>query len=63
MVAFQAKAPEPIPAPGDFSLGQFELEPFEFFPGEDSARDILVSLHEYIGLVNYYWRAHFFENP
>jgi uncharacterized SAM-binding protein YcdF (DUF218 family) len=59
MLAFQAKAPEPIPAPGDFSLGKFELEPFQFFPGESAAKEILVSLHEYVGLVNYYWRVFF----
>jgi uncharacterized SAM-binding protein YcdF (DUF218 family) len=59
MLAFKAKAPEPIPTPGDFSLGEFELEPFQFFPGESAAREILASLHEYVGLVNYYWRAVF----
>jgi uncharacterized SAM-binding protein YcdF (DUF218 family) len=59
MLVFQAKAPEPIPAPGDFSLGEFEKEPFQFFPGESAAREILVSLHEYVGLVNYYWRVFF----
>ncbi|HEY6366633.1 MAG TPA: YdcF family protein [Candidatus Binatia bacterium] len=59
MLAFKAKAPEPIPTPGDFSLGKFEKEPFQFFPGESDAREILASLHEYVGLVNYYWRAHF----
>ena len=59
MLAFKAKAPEPIPAPGDFSLGKFELEPFQFFPSESAARGVLGSLHEYVGLVNYYWRAHF----
>ena len=59
MLAFKAKAPAPIPAPGDFSLGKFELEPFHFFPGESAARSVLASLHEYIGLINYYWRVHF----
>src|SRR5262245_46823616 len=59
MLAFKAKAPEPIPAPGDFSLGKFELEPFQFFPSESAARGVLGSLHEYVGLVNYYWSAHF----
>jgi uncharacterized SAM-binding protein YcdF (DUF218 family) len=62
MLAFKARAPEPIPAPGDFSLGELELEPFSFFPGEGAARGILGSIHEYIGLLNYYWRAHFSKN-
>lgn len=59
MLVFKAKAPEPIPAPGDFSLSKFELEPFDFFPNEGVARSIYISLHEYVGLVNYYWRIHF----
>jgi uncharacterized SAM-binding protein YcdF (DUF218 family) len=59
MLAFKSKAPEPIPAPGDFSLSKFELEPFEFFPNEGAARRIYASLHEYIGIANYYWRVHF----
>jgi uncharacterized SAM-binding protein YcdF (DUF218 family) len=63
MLAFKAKAPDPIPAPGDFSLGKFELEPFHFFPGESAARGVLISLHEYVGLVNYYWRVHFSKDP
>ena len=63
MLAFKAKAPDPIPAPGDFSIGKFELEPFRFFPGESAARGVLMSLHEYIGLINYYWRVHFSNTP
>jgi uncharacterized SAM-binding protein YcdF (DUF218 family) len=59
MLAFKSKAPEPIPAPGDFSLTELELDPFDFFPNEGAARRIFDSLHEYVGLVNYYWRAHF----
>ncbi len=62
MLAFKAKAPEPIPAPGDFSVGKFQREPFQLFPSESAAREVLASLHEYVGLVNYYWRAHFSEN-
>jgi uncharacterized SAM-binding protein YcdF (DUF218 family) len=62
MLAFKAKAPEPIPAPGDFSLGEFELEPFHFFPSEAAAKGILISIHEYVGWLNYYWRAHFSKN-
>ena len=63
MLAFKATAPDPIPAPGDFSVGKFELEPFRFFPGESAAKRVLISLHEYIGLVNYYWRIHFSKEP
>lgn len=63
MLVFKAKAPEPIPAPGDFSVGKFEREPFHFFPGEGAAKGVLLSLHEYIGLVNYYWRIHFSKDP
>jgi uncharacterized SAM-binding protein YcdF (DUF218 family) len=61
IVAFKAKAPEPIPAPGDFSVGEFEREPFQFFPSESAARRVLASLHEYMGLINYYWRVYFSE--
>jgi uncharacterized SAM-binding protein YcdF (DUF218 family) len=51
MLAFKARAPDPIPAPGDFSLGEFELKPFHFFPGESAAGNPHI-LHEYVGLVN-----------
>jgi uncharacterized SAM-binding protein YcdF (DUF218 family) len=57
MLAFATQAPEPIPAPGDFSLGEFRLAPLDWFPSESAARGILVSIHEYIGLINYHWRA------
>jgi uncharacterized SAM-binding protein YcdF (DUF218 family) len=59
MLAFKSKAPEPIPAPGDFSLVAFEPDPFRFFPNEGAAREIFMTLHEYIGIANYYWRVHF----
>lgn len=58
MLAFSARAPEPIPAPGDFSLGAFELTPLDLLPSLGAARAITESLHEYIGLANYYWRIH-----
>ncbi|MGE5305488.1 MAG: YdcF family protein [Alphaproteobacteria bacterium] len=57
MLAFAAKAPEPLPAPGDFSLAAFELTPLDFAPNEGVARGIVFSLHEYLGLANYYWRV------
>jgi uncharacterized SAM-binding protein YcdF (DUF218 family) len=58
MLAFAARAPEPIPAPGDFSLGELQLTPLDFFPSVGAARRIAESIHEYIGLANYYWRIH-----
>jgi uncharacterized SAM-binding protein YcdF (DUF218 family) len=58
MLAFASGAPEPIPAPGDFSLGAFELTPLDILPSVAAARAIAESLHEYIGLANYYWRIH-----
>ncbi|MGH7825430.1 MAG: YdcF family protein [Candidatus Binatia bacterium] len=57
MLAFESQAPQPIPAPGDFSVGEFQLTPLDWFPSEGAARGILKSLHEYIGLANYYWRT------
>jgi len=63
MLVFTAKAPEPIPAPGDFDLGKFELSVGDFYPNVGVAREIYFSLHEYIGLVNYYWRPHFSRDP
>jgi uncharacterized SAM-binding protein YcdF (DUF218 family) len=62
MLAFRSIASEPIPAPGDFSLSKFELEPLGFFPTESAARGIFMTLHEYLGLANYYWRVHFSNN-
>jgi uncharacterized SAM-binding protein YcdF (DUF218 family) len=59
MLAFKTKAPEPIPAPGDYSLGNLRLTPLAFFPGEGAARAIYATVHEYIGMINYYWRVHY----
>lgn len=59
MLAFKSNAPEPIPAPGDFSIGEFHRTLLDFFPNEGIARKIYISLHEYIGLANYYWRVYF----
>jgi uncharacterized SAM-binding protein YcdF (DUF218 family) len=61
MFAFATLAPEPIAAPGDFSLGKLDLTPLDLFPSEGAARQLYVTLHEYIGLANYHWRARFFE--
>ncbi len=57
MLAFTAKAPEPLPAPGDFTLGEVELTPLNLLPDESSGKAIAATLHEYVGLANYYWRA------
>ncbi|HVO91247.1 MAG TPA: YdcF family protein [Terriglobales bacterium] len=59
MLVFSKLAGEPIPAPGDFTLGKFELNVLNFFPSEGAASNIYGSLHEYVGWVNYYWRLHF----
>ncbi|MSP38427.1 MAG: YdcF family protein [Deltaproteobacteria bacterium] len=56
MLVFSSRVPEPIPAPGDFSVGKIELTPFEFSPNESVAPRIFAALHEYIGWVNYYLR-------
>jgi uncharacterized SAM-binding protein YcdF (DUF218 family) len=58
MLVFSARVPEPIPAPGDFSVGKIELTPFAFVPNESVAPKIYAALHEYIGWLNYYWRLH-----
>jgi uncharacterized SAM-binding protein YcdF (DUF218 family) len=62
MLVFGARAPEPIPAPGDFSAGKFELTPFEFFPSESVAPKLFAAIHEYVGWANYYWRLHYSTN-
>lgn len=59
MLVFAARAPEPVPAPGDFSLGQLELTPLDFFPSESAAQRLFLTVHEYLGLANYHWRLHF----
>jgi uncharacterized SAM-binding protein YcdF (DUF218 family) len=59
MLVFSARVPEPIPAPGDFSVGELELTPFDFFPNVGAAEKLVFTIHEYIGIVNYYWRLNF----
>ena len=56
MLVFTALAAEPIPAPGDFSLTEFQLTPLDLLPNEPVARKLFVTIHEYLGLANYYWR-------
>jgi uncharacterized SAM-binding protein YcdF (DUF218 family) len=57
MLAFGAVAPQPLAAPGDFTVSGISMSPLSFFPSEGAARDIYLALHEYAGLLNYRWRA------
>ena len=59
MLVFSALAPEPLAAPGDFSLGKLEMNPFDLFPNESVSQKLFVTIHEYLGLANYYWRLKF----
>jgi uncharacterized SAM-binding protein YcdF (DUF218 family) len=61
MLAFSAAAPEPIAAPGDFTLREARFSPLDIAPSVGAARSIVSTLHEYIGYANYYWRIHFAE--
>jgi hypothetical protein len=61
MLAFAAFAPEPIAAPGDFSIGKLEMTPVDFFPTEGAARQRFATRHASIGLANYHWRIRFSE--
>ena len=56
---FKFKAPEPIPAPGDYTLGKLKPSPWDLHPSTGAAEGIATSLYEYIGMVNYYWRLHY----
>jgi len=62
MLVFSRLAPEPIPAPGDFAVGELEWTPFSFFPREHAASELSAVLHEYLGLINYHWRLRFFQS-
>jgi len=57
MLAFRSVAPEPIAAPGDFTLGEYRFTPLSIFLNEAAARRLYITLHEYLGLANYYWRV------
>jgi uncharacterized SAM-binding protein YcdF (DUF218 family) len=61
MLAFQSVAPEPIPAPGDFTVAFPELDPFRIFPNENAGQRIYADAYEYVGLLNYYWRVRRWE--
>lgn len=57
MLAFRTVSPDPIAAPGDFTLGEGPFSPLSLLPNEEAAGNMSATLHEYIGLVNYLWRA------
>jgi uncharacterized SAM-binding protein YcdF (DUF218 family) len=59
MLAFTARTPQPIPAPGDFSFGERDFTPLDLFPSEHAAQRLASTLHEYVGFANYYYRANF----
>jgi uncharacterized SAM-binding protein YcdF (DUF218 family) len=61
MLVFSRLAPEPVPAPGDFTVGELALTPLSFFPGAHAASDVAAALHEYLGLLNYSWRLRLFQ--
>lgn len=61
MLAFQSVAPEPIAAPADFTLEEYRFTPLRLFPSEATARKMSAAVHEYIGLVNYYWRLRSYQ--
>jgi uncharacterized SAM-binding protein YcdF (DUF218 family) len=61
MLAFHAMAPEPIAAPGDYTLGERRVTPLSLFPSEGAGAHIGSTLHEYLGLANYYWRIHTYQ--
>ena len=60
---FQSQSTRPHPGPRRFLAWQIRAGTFHFFPGESAARGVLISLHEYVGLANYYWRVHFSKDP
>ena len=57
MLAFQAVTPEPIAAPGDFTLDAYTVTPLSLFPSAGAGVHIGSTIHEYVGFVNYYWRT------
>ena len=61
MLVFQAVTPEPIAAPGDFTLGEYTITPSSLFPGEMAGVGMFSILHEYAGLANYYWRTRAYQ--
>jgi uncharacterized SAM-binding protein YcdF (DUF218 family) len=58
MMAFGALAPEPIAAPGDFTVRDVRLTITvpRLYPSEDAAEQVVAALYEYAGLLYYSWR-------
>jgi uncharacterized SAM-binding protein YcdF (DUF218 family) len=59
MLAFATVAPEPLAAPGDFTV---RLGTGGILPSEDAARRVTDAVYEYVGLINYYWRVREYKN-
>ena len=57
MFAFGSIAPEPLAAPGDFN---YSGDGSGVIVGEEAAIQIAEAVYEYIGLINYRWRMHFY---
>lgn len=57
MLAFASIAPEPLAAPGDFN---YASDGSGAIVGEDAAGKIADAMYEYIGLINYRLRMHFY---
>jgi hypothetical protein len=47
--------------PADFMIGEKNFSPLDLFPTEGAARGIMIAVHEYLGLVNYLWRARIYK--
>ena len=56
MMTFAALAPEPIAAPGDFTVNRIMWSPLALLPGEGAAFENRVIINEYVGLIDYYLR-------
>jgi hypothetical protein len=57
MFAFGSIAPEPLAAPGDFN---YSGDGSGAVVSEEAANQIAEAVYEYIGLINYRWRMHFY---
>ena len=53
VLVFERLAPEPIPAPGDFTVPRISWSRLRLTPSERNAEDIAIALNEYYGLIQY----------
>jgi uncharacterized SAM-binding protein YcdF (DUF218 family) len=60
MLVFSSIAPEPIPAPGDFT---YVGGAATILVSEEAADRIADAAHEYLGILNYRWRLRFYQKP